>query len=54
MNVLVWIVLFVIGTLSLHFGLGVMLVLAAIIGAILATLGCLLVVVVLDGDGSLW
>lgn len=47
-------VLFVIAVPSLHFGLGLPIWLALVIGAVLALLGVFLIVIVLDGDGSPW
>jgi hypothetical protein len=53
-NTLLTLFLFVIAFLSLHFGLGLVVWPAVIIAAVLALMGCLLIVVVFDGDGDLW
>ena len=54
MNVILTLAIFVISFLGLHFGMGLAVWLAAAIAAVLALLGCVLIVVVFDGDGEIW
>lgn len=54
MNMLLWLFLFAVATASLHFGLGMVIIFAVILGAILASLGTFFIVLVFDGDGSPW
>lgn len=45
---------FAVSTLGIHFGLGVVWGWSAFWGFILALFGYVLIVIVLDGDGSIW
>lgn len=53
-ELLLTIILAAITTAGLHFGLGLVLWLAALIGIVLALLGCVVFVLVFDGDGLPW
>lgn len=54
MNLIFTVPLAVVSTLGLHFGLAQSWPIAALIGVVLALLGRVVIVVVFDGDGSIW
>lgn len=54
MEMLLRLAIFAVAFLSLHFGFGLVPVLAALIALVLALLGVWLIVLVFDGDGSPW
>ncbi len=54
LDVIVFLLIFVVSSLSLHFGLVWAWPLALVVGFVLACFGVVVVVVVFDGDGDVW